>query len=117
MLKKYLRQIEIQRKHSNQYSNKIHNDETLKMKNQAIKSAWFQENKDRLRQQQLERYNNDDEYKMKMLQKSKRAYEKRTEGVEKQKRGRKPKPSNPEAETKSPNPRGRPRGFKFKTEK
>ena len=56
------------------------------MKNQAIKSAWFQENKDRIRQQQLERYNNDDEYKIKMLQKSKRAYEKRTEGVEKQQR-------------------------------
>ena len=74
------------------------------MKNQAIKSAWFQENKDRIRQQQLERYNNDDEYKMKMLQKSKRAYEKRTEGVKKQKRGRKPKPIDPEAETKSPNP-------------
>ena len=69
MLKKYLRQIEIQRKHSNQYSNKIHNDETLKMKNQAIKSAWLQENKDRLRQQQLERYNNDDAYKQKCYKK------------------------------------------------
>ena len=115
MLKKYLRQIETQRKHSHQYANKINNDETLKQKNQAIKSAWFQENKDRLRQQQLERYNNDEEYKIKMLQKSKRAYDKRTEGVEKHKRGRKPKPIDPEAEIKSPNPRGRPRGFKIKT--
>ena len=69
MLKKYLRQIEIQRKHSNQYSNKIHDDETLKVKNQAIKSAWFQENKDRIRQQQLERYKNADEYNMKCYKK------------------------------------------------
>lgn len=109
MLKKYLRQIETQRKHSNQYASKINNDETLKLKNQATKSAWFQENKDRLRQLQLERYNHDEDYRFKTLQKSKRAYEKRTEGVEKQKRGRKPKPIDPEAQPQIPKPRGRPK--------
>ena len=109
MLKKYLRQIETQRKHSNQYASKMNNDETLKLKNQATKSAWFQENKDRLRQRQLERYSYDEDYRFKMLQKSKRAYEKRTDGVEKQKRGRKPKPIDPEAKPQIPKPRGRPK--------
>ena len=65
MFNKYLRQIETQRKHSNQYASKINNDETLKLKNQATKSAWFQENKDRLRQRQLEWYNHDEEYRLK----------------------------------------------------
>ncbi len=114
MLKKYLRQIETQRKHSNQYANKLNNDETLKLKNQATKSTWFQENKDRLRQRQLERYNNDEEYKIKTLQKSKRAYEKRTLGIEKQKRGR--KPIDPAPKPNIPKPRGRPRGIKITKE-
>ena len=78
--KKYVRRIETQRKHSNQYASKMNNDDILKLKNQPTKSAWFQENKDRLRQRQLERYTHDDEYRLKTLQKnkSKRAYGKRT---------------------------------------
>ena len=53
---------------------------------------------------------------LKKLQKSKRAYEKRTDGVEKQTSGRTPTPIDPEAKPQIPKPRGRPRGFKNKIE-
>ncbi len=53
MLKHMLRQIETQRKPSNQHANTKNNGDTLKQNNQAIQPAWLQEHKDRLRQQLL----------------------------------------------------------------
>ena len=61
-----------------------------------------------MRIKQLTNYNNDPEYKQWINDKNKKAYDKKTDGIEKQKRGRKPlnKPPIIDVEKK---PRGRPK--------
>jgi hypothetical protein len=90
MLLKYLASIETQRKRSAEYYKKIQGNGETKQNTKDAKAQWFQNNKERLRQQQADKYNNDHEYRQRVIDKTKRAYNKRTDGVEKQKRGRKP---------------------------
>jgi len=83
MLIKYLSQIELQRKTSQAYCKRMKEDKELTMKVKECKAKWFQDNKERLREQQLNRYTNDDEFRQRIIDKNKRAYDKKTEGVEK----------------------------------
>jgi hypothetical protein len=83
MLIKYLSQIELQRKTSQAYCKRVKEDNELTMKVKECKAKWFQDNKERLREQQLNRYTNDDEFRQRIIDKNKRAYDKKTEGVEK----------------------------------
>ena len=108
MLMKYLSQIQSHRKSASEYYKKIQENDGLKQKTKEAKAKWFQDNKDKLRQHQLEKYNNDPEFRQRVIDKNKRAYDRKTEGVEKQKRGRKPleKLDNKAVEKK---PRGRPK--------
>ncbi len=108
MLKTYLTQVESHRRHSTEYLSKLNQNEEWKTKLKASKSAWYQDNKERLRKQQLDRYTTDEAYRARVIEKNHRAYVKRTEGVEKQKRGRKPKPKQ-EGEPIETKPRGRPK--------
>ena len=109
MLIKYLSQIELQRKTSQAYCKKMKEDKALTMKVRECKAKWFQDNKERLREQQSRRYNNDDEFRQRIIDKNKRAYDKKTEGVENKKRGRKLIPKPVLTDTDIPKrPRGRP---------
>ena len=109
MLIKYFSQIELQRKTSQAYCKRIKEDKQLTMKVKECKAKWFQDNKERLREQQLNRYTNDDEFRQRIIDKNKRAYDKKTEGVEKKKRGRKTIPKPVPTGTDIPRrPRGRP---------
>ena len=83
-------------------------DEEFKTRLKEYKAKWFQANKDRLRKEATEKYQNDTDFRQRLNDKNKRSYAKRTQGVEKQKRGRKPKEI--QAETpKERRPRGRPK--------
>jgi hypothetical protein len=109
MLIKYLSQIELQRKTSQAYCKRVKEDKELTMKVKECKAKWFQDNKERLREQQLNKYTNDDEFRQRIIDKNKRAYDKKTEGVEKKKRGRKTIPKPVPTDTDIPRrPRGRP---------
>jgi hypothetical protein len=77
MLIKYLSQIELQRKTSQAYCKRMKEDKELTMKVRECKAKWFQENKERLREQQLNRYKNDDEFRQRIIDKNKRAYDKK----------------------------------------
>ena len=87
MLIKYLSQIELQRKTSQAYCQRVKEDKELPMKVKECKAKWFQDNKERLRERQLNRYNNDDEFRQQLIDKNTRAYDKKTEGVEKKNEG------------------------------
>jgi hypothetical protein len=90
MLIKYLSQIELQRKTSQAYCKRVKEDKELTMKVKECKAKWFQDNKERLREQQLNKYTNDDEFRQRIIDKNKRAYDKKTEGVEKKNEAGKP---------------------------
>ena len=109
MLMKYLSNIQAHRKSASDYYKKMQENDELKQKIKDGKAKWFQDNKEKLRQQQVERYNTDLDYRQRVIDKNKRAYDKKTEGAEKQKRGRKPKliEKNDNIEV-AKRPRGRP---------
>lgn len=94
IMMKYVKQLEVKRTNSAVYAKRMATDEQYQEKAKQYKSQWFQDNKERLKGEQLEKYKNVPEYRERINQKNKRAYERRTEGVEKQKRGRKPKPQD-----------------------
>jgi hypothetical protein len=108
MLVKYLENIEAKRKSSASQYQKCQNDDDMKQRTKNTKAAWYQQNKEYLRQQQLDRYKNDPEFRQRVNDKNKRAYDKKNDGIEKQKRGRKQLDKSHIIEIEK-NPRGRPK--------
>lgn len=105
---KYLSDIDMRRARSNDYYNKVKDNEEFKSRLKEYKGKWFQANKERLRNEATEKYKNDPDFRQRLNDKNKRSYARRTEGVEKQKRGRKPKETQTETTTER-RPRGRPK--------
>ena len=105
---KSLSDIDNRRTRSIEYYNKVRNDDDFKHKIKEYKAKWFQVNKEKLRQEAFDKYKNDPEYRNRQIDKAKKAYAKRTEGIEKKKRGRKPKERVDEI-PKERRPRGRPK--------
>ena len=89
MLIKYIENIDTRRKNSASNYQKYQNNDDTKQRIQNAKALWYQQNKEHLRQRQLNNYQNDPEYKQRVNDKNKRAYDKKNDGIEKQKRGRK----------------------------
>ena len=108
MLIKYLEGIEAKRKNSASHYQKSQIDDDMKQRAKNTKATWYQQNKEYLRQQLLEKYQNDPEYRQRVNDKNKRAYDKKNDGIEKQKRGRKRLDKSHIIEIEK-NPRGRPK--------
>ena len=108
MLIKYIKHIETRRKNNTSNYQKHQNNDDTKQRRQHTKALWYQNNKEHLRQKQLTNYHNDPDYKQRLNDKNKRAYDKKNDGVVRQKRGRKPlnKPPITDVEKR---PRGRPK--------
>lgn len=107
LLIKYIKHIEAKRK--NGVLNYQKRSDKTREKTQTTKALWYQNNKERLRIKQLTNYNNDPEYKQWINDKNKKAYDKKTDGIEKQKRGRKPSDKQPIITDIEKRPRGRPK--------
>ena len=108
MLIRYIEGIEAKRKNSAFHYQKCQNDDGMKQRAKNTKAAWYQQNKESLRQQQLDKYQSDPEYRQRVNDKNKRAYDKTNDGIEKQKRGRKQLDKSHIIEV-TKNPRGRPK--------
>jgi hypothetical protein len=57
LVRRYLRNIDASRARNRQYASRIRNDEEMRLRYKEMRAAWFQQNKERLRQRQNERYN------------------------------------------------------------
>lgn len=76
------------------------------------KRQWYAENREIIRQKAKEQYHNDIAKWQKIRDHAKDAYYRKKEGIEPQKRGRKPKEIDPYAPPRMPKPRGRPPIYK-----
>ena len=76
------------------------------------KRQWYAEHREAIRQKIRDQYHNDHDIWLKIRERARVSYQKSREGVENQKRGRKPKEIDPDASPKTPRPRGRPPVFK-----
>ena len=113
LLVKYLSDIDSRRTRSIEYYRKFKDDDEYRQRLKSYKAKWFQLNKEKLRQEALDKYKNDEEYRQRLNDKNKRAYARRTEGIEKKKRGRKPKERDDETPKERKN-RGKPNSNSMK---
>ena len=77
MLIKYIKHIETRRKNNTSNYQKHQNNDDTKQRRQHTKALWYQNNKEHLRQKQLTNYHNDPDYKQRLNDKNKRAYDKK----------------------------------------
>jgi len=91
MAGKYVSNMKLQRERAYNYYIRVKDTPEYKARARSIKARHYQNNKDRIRQQEKDKYNDNDEFRERMKELSRLKYKAKTENIPKLKRGRKPK--------------------------
>ena len=88
---KYMSNTKLQRERAYKYYIRVKDTPEYKARARSIKASHYQNNNDRIRQQEKDKYNDNDGFRERMKELSRLKYKAKTENVVKLKRGRKPK--------------------------